>query len=179
MFLTHTVLIDLGPFRMDIIRTLPSAEDCPVFFTVISRWFSVFEKDGMPKIDDLNGEDALRDYRIIAVIEGARVRYIDVGDRLEKLYGSSLKGKYADEAYRGWFKKIVMQEYDLVRDEKFPAYKCLEISTIIKKIGYQKLVLPTGENDAVTGFIVYILPTDPDIQEAKDWRALVEKTPWL
>lgn len=164
---------------MDIIKDLPTSEEHPLFFDHLDIWFKAKDRLGLPDVDAVTADDRLSDYRIIAEIEGVRVKYNQVGQKLEKLYGSSLNEKYADEAFGGWFQKTVMDEYNLVREAKLPAYKCLQISTIIKKIGYQKLVLPFGVQDTVTGFVVYILPTDPDIKDEQDWREIVEKTPWL
>ena len=164
---------------MQIIKDLNSAEDYPVFYEHLNRWFKHNKNGAIPSITDVMQDDRLVAHRIIAYKEDKRIRYAQVGDNLEKLYGSSLVGKYIDQLYNPWFRKNALNSYITAEDEKLPLYEQRQVSTIIKKIGYQKLVLPLGSGEAVTNFATYIVPMHADIQNYDDWQDLVKQTPWL
>ncbi|MGN7437428.1 MAG: hypothetical protein ACTHOO_02200 [Alcanivorax sp.] len=154
-------------------------EEHKIFSAHMMRWFDHGSAVNLPEKDDFKYGDILMPYRVMATLEDGRVKYHEAGDQLERLYGAPVSGKYADELYNKWFSKIALQNYSKSMDTKSPVYESRQISTIIKKIGYEKLILPIGTGDDVSSFITYILPLSKEIRTRKDWQDMVDQTPWL
>ena len=154
-------------------------EEHKIFAAHMMRWFDHGSCIDLPTKNDFKYGDILMPYRVLATLEDGRVKYHEAGDQLERLYGAPVSGKYADELYNKWFSKVALQNYSKSMDTKSPVYESRQISTIIKKIGYEKLILPIGTGDDVSLFITYILPLSKEIRTRKDWQDMVDQTPWL
>lgn len=154
-------------------------EEHKIFASHIERWFDHGSAANLPVKDDFKYGDILLPYRVIATLEDGRVKYHEAGEQLERLYGAPVSGKYADELYNKWFSKIAMQNYIKSLETNSPVYESRQVSTIIKNIGYEKLILPIAAAGNVSSFITYILPLDKDIRTRQDWQDMVDQTPWL
>lgn len=154
-------------------------EEHKIFASHIERWFDHGSAANLPVKDDFKYGDILMPYRVLATLEDGRVKYHEAGDQLERLYGAPVSGKYADELYNKWFSKIALQNYTKSLETNSPVYESRQVSTVIKNIGYEKLILPIAAAGDVSSFITYILPLDKDIRTRQDWQDMVDQTPWL
>ena len=165
---------------MDVIKTENAAANPVAFQSLISQWFSTRGGKSLPALEDyLSLPDHLGTYRIIAKITGElSVVYESVGESIERLYGAPMSGKNLDELYNDWFRKQAYTGYKKVIKEKFPVYERRSFATIIRPIGYHKMLLPFGD-DAVTAVAAYIMPTDKKIHRRSHWEDIIKKTPWF
>ncbi len=124
--------------------------------------------------------DLLPDYRMVADVtrEPRRIFYVSVSKKLEELYGKPVQGKTLDELYNAWFRNVAYQSYDLLMAQALPVYEKRTINTIVKKLGYQKIILPFGQ-DVVSHAITFLVPLNHDLSERMDWEQMVKDTPWL
>ncbi len=100
-----------------------------------------------------------------------RFKYVFVGSHHIELLGKELCGNYIDEIYEGDIKADALDAYRKVLRTRAPLYTLKVWNTIIRKIGYQRLLLPFENADGTINFIIAcITPTDKKIKSLKDWQ---------
>jgi hypothetical protein len=174
---------------MPIVESFSDTPVCEPFKAALMEWFLLFNGEDTPILEKiLNTSPGLDDFRIDVVYytDEDRFKYIYAGAALEELYGEKLSNRYLDDLYNMWFRRRAVKDYKQVMKTKKPFYEKRNVSTLTRKIGYHKLVLPIETEIAdeffettSKQFLTYVIPTNQDIKTKDDWARLVDETPWL
>jgi hypothetical protein len=171
---------EFGLDKMEILGNDLKDVDFKPFRGPVWNWFSNRGDSGLPTVTDLlASKDELEPYRIMSGVglSPLTIRYRQVGQALELLYGKPLLGKTLDDLYNDWFRKRAYEGYKEAIEKRHPVYIRRSFASLRRNLGLYLLYLPCG-GAQVTEFLTYIVPTDAAIKTREDWESLVKESPW-
>lgn len=149
----------------------------------LSRWLEKKDGSKIPTSEcvDKNFLESLEPYcKHSIALSPFDVKYTCVGSAIKKWYKEDMEDKSINELFDPWFRKIILESYELCAQKALPVYDNKGVSTIIGSIGYEYLILPFSDNgQTVTSFITCLFPLGIKPGEAEDWEQIIKDTPWF
>lgn len=131
-------------------------------------------------IDPLDLSFCLGHLALAEIAQPFRVRYRLFGTHLSTLYGADLTGRYVDELFTPALRARTLDLYRALTDTGEPQYEAPSFGVFRYRLAYHRLLLPlTSEGRRIDLALVGVYPSDPEIENAYQWRSIPEIAPWL
>lgn len=155
----------------------------PQLAALYSYWRLKAETHELPRrrdIDPIDLRSCLGHLALVEVERPFRLRYRLFGTKLAALYGADLTGCYLDQLFTPRLRAQVVARYRHVVETARPHYEQPSFRFFRRTLGYHRLLLPlTSDGSGVDLVLTGLYPSDPEIENAYQWRSIPEIAPWL